>query len=103
MNSELAFQTAFCNEYEDLLHECQDAKEICAQWRAEMNPPFQNAQFNREVSNELLRLQANYAKAYSRLEQHNRECELCQFVNQMSAHRRESSEGLERVAETWIA
>jgi|SRR5450432_3976797 len=103
MTSEISFQTAFCTEYETLLHECTDAKETCSDWRAKMTAPVVVHQINREVANELLRLQANYAKAYSRLEQHNRDCDLCQFVNRMTAYQRECAESLETVEQTWIA
>jgi hypothetical protein len=103
MRSELPFQTAFCTEYEKLLQECQKAKEACAEWRAEMNSPLARNQINFEVAGELLRLQASYAKAYSRLERHNRECDLCQFVTQVSTHQREFSTARERSGETWPA
>jgi hypothetical protein len=88
MNLEVNFQTAFCNEYESLLHECHSAKETCSEWRTKMSVTA-DAHLNREIGSELIRLQANYAKAYARLEQHQRECELCQFVTKMSAHQRE--------------
>ncbi len=103
MNSELSFQTSFCTEYETLLHECQMAKETCGEWRADMNSPFAANQINFEVAGELLRLQANYAKAYSRLERHNRECDLCQFVNRVAAHQRAYATSHQGSEETWHA
>ncbi len=106
MNSERSFQTAFCSEYESLLYECQLAKETCAEWRAQMNSPLSAKNLNREVASELLRLQANYAKAYSLLENHVHECDLCQFVTRMSAASANQvgyDTVPQRVEETWLA
>jgi hypothetical protein len=88
MNSELSYQTSFCNKYDALLHECESAQRIWSEWRDEMNSigPYRA---NKEVSDELLRLQAKFAKAYARLEKHNHECALCQFVARMSEERGE--------------
>jgi hypothetical protein len=39
---------------------------------------------SKEAGDELMRLQADYAKAYSRLEKHKDNCELCRFVSKIS-------------------
>jgi len=38
---------------------------------------------SKEAGDELMRLQADYAKAYSRLEKHKNDCELCHFVSKI--------------------
>lgn len=90
MNSEVSYQTSFCNEYDELLHECENAQRIWAEWREEMNS-IGTHRLNKEVSDELLRLQARFAKAYARLEKHNHECELCQLAAKLSEERGEFS------------
>ena len=100
MNSEFSYQISFCNQYDALLHECENAQRLWSEWREEMNS-VGTCGMNKEGSNELLRLQAKFAKAYARLEKHNHECELCQFVARMSEERAEfacASPGLEQ---TW--
>ncbi len=103
MNSELSFQTAFCTQYESLLHECQLAKETWAEFRDAMNAPTFVSKLNKEAGSELLRLQANYAKAYTRLEQHNNACDLCQFATRMAAHQREYASAPVDSEERWLA
>jgi predicted secreted protein len=80
MNSKLYFQTGFCTEYEALLHRCDDARQSCANWRDQMNAAPAIHSIDKEVADELLRLQARYAKAYARLEEHYKHCTRCQFV-----------------------
>jgi hypothetical protein len=102
MNSEYNFQTGFCSDYETLLHECQNAKEASAEWRAEMNEAPGNV--NRHVAGEMLRLQAGFAKAYARLEQHARDCELCKFVTRMKEQRLGYSDvSSSNIEEAWPA
>jgi hypothetical protein len=102
MNSELSFQTAFCSEYESLLHQSQSAKEASAEWRDEMNAAA-TGQINSDVADEMIRLQANFAKAYSRLEQHNRDCDLCRFVTRITQHQRQFAQAPCVVEQTWPA
>ena len=87
MNSRTNFQTGFCPEYELLLHRCEDSRQACAGWRVEMNSAHSSHPINKEVADELLRLQAKYAKAYARLEGHYKQCDRCQFVGRSSAER----------------
>ncbi len=88
MNSERSYQSSFCNDYDALLHECENAQRIWSEWRDEMNSLGAH-RLNKQVSDELLRLQARFAKAYARLEKHTHECELCQFVARLSEERSE--------------
>jgi len=62
-------KTAVCTEYERLLKESHQAL----------------AEFNEylEWDDELRNRQAKYDKAYRRLRNHARDCELCQFVLRM--------------------
>jgi hypothetical protein len=80
MNKEPSIKTALCGEYQRLLEECQCALEIWNQRRAEIS----HSRFTkREEGDELLRLQANFARAYSVLQHHWQECELCELVSQL--------------------
>ncbi len=88
MHSDATFQTAFCTDYESLLHQCEHARQASAAWRAEMLAAPSPDNINKEVTDELLRLQAKYAKAYAKLQQHNHHCSLCQFVARMSEAQR---------------
>lgn len=83
--------TTFCEKYDLLLHECEEAQRGWSDWRDEMNSTLQLHGYNRKVSDELLRLQAKFAKAYALLEKHNRECELCQFLTELSHQHTEPS------------
>jgi hypothetical protein len=80
MNSELSFKTAVCTEYERLLFVCQKTLEI---WRNRREEVAHSDLHGKEAAAELLRLQADYAKAYSRLEKHEDNCELCRFVSKI--------------------
>lgn len=89
MKSELSFKTAVCSEYERLLKKCQGAFQNWNERRQEICEAHLSG---KEVGNELLRLQADYAKAYSLIRRHIHDCELCQFVSKMGG--RESTGNL---------
>jgi hypothetical protein len=76
MDTELSFKTAVCTESERLRSLSQKALEI---WRNRREEFTRFGLSGKIVADELLRLQANYAKAYSRLEKHGDDCELCLF------------------------
>jgi hypothetical protein len=81
MESELFYKTAFCTEYERLLCVCVQSLDTWKNRREEIA----NSVLRRwEAGDELLRLQADYAKAYSRLEKHIDNCALCHFVSKIS-------------------
>ena len=80
MNAEFSFKTAVCTEYESLLIACQKALET---WRKRREEITRLRSSKREATDELLRVQADYAKAYSRLEEHQDKCELCRFVSEI--------------------
>lgn len=80
MNNQISVETAVCTEHQRLLAECQRALEIWNEPRAEF------CQFRfiaREAGDGLLRLQATYARAYKVLQNHERNCSLCQPASRM--------------------
>jgi hypothetical protein len=80
MSTEVPFKTAVCTDYEKLLVTCKNALD---RWRKRREEVLAAGLSGDKVANELLRLQADYAKAYSRLERHEHECGLCQFVSKI--------------------
>jgi hypothetical protein len=81
MESELFYKTAFCSTYERLLCACAQSLDVWRDLREEIASSGLRSQ---EAGDELIRLQADYAKAYSRLEKHRDNCELCRFVSKIS-------------------
>lgn len=90
MNQELSFKTAICTEYDRLLHECHRALEI---WRRRREEAIEAHLSGKEIGDELQRLQANYAKSYSVLKRHGKECELCRFVSKFGGRERVDEAG----------
>ena len=80
MNNQLSVETAVCTEHQRLSAECQKALEIWNEHRAEF---CQFRFIGREAGDELLRLQAKYARAYTVLQNHEHNCSLCQFASRM--------------------
>jgi hypothetical protein len=81
MEGELSYKTAFCSNYERLLCVCVQSLNT---WRDRREEVANSGLRSKEVGDELMRLQAEYAKAYSRLEKHIDNCELCHFVSKIS-------------------
>lgn len=77
MMEELTIGTAICSEYEDLLKESQRA---LVTWRERSEEVLRFGLEGKKIGNELQKLQAGYATAYHRLEQHGKTCFLCQFT-----------------------
>jgi hypothetical protein len=80
MNGELSVKTAICTYYESLLEKCQTACQIWNEQRAEIR---ESGRSGKKVDDELRRLQANYARAYSVLRNHVHSCETCQWVSRL--------------------
>jgi len=80
MNEGVSFKTAVCSEYERLLAECQRALES---WRNRRDEIARLHLQGKTAGDELLRLQADYAKAHVRLERHEDNCEICRFVSKI--------------------
>ena len=83
-NSDSQVKTSVCDEYEQLLIASQRAMERWRSGSAEITQ-FDAASLDRKsVFDQLLRLQADYARAYERLLKHKNKCHVCQFVSRMS-------------------
>ncbi|HET6932786.1 MAG TPA: hypothetical protein VFI45_20845, partial [Candidatus Acidoferrum sp.] len=81
MESGLFYKTAFCSTYERLLCACVQSLDAWKNLREEI---ANSGLRRKEAGDELIRLQADYARAYSRLEKHKDSCELCRFVSKVS-------------------
>ncbi len=80
MNNQFSVAAADCREHQLLLGESQRALEIWNQQRAE----FCQFRFvQREAGDELLRLQAKFARASNLLQNHERSCSLCQRASRI--------------------
>ncbi len=88
MSTQLSVNTSICSEYQRLLEESQSALEIWNEHRAEF---CQFRFIGREAGDELLRLQAKYARSYIMLQNHERNCSLCQLASRMEAYDSENS------------
>src|SRR5712692_1165655 len=88
MSKQLSVNTSVCSEYQRLLEESQSALEIWNEHRAEF---CQFRFIGREAGDELLRLQAKYARAYTVLQNHERNCSLCQLVSRIEGRDSENS------------
>jgi hypothetical protein len=80
MNKPQCIRTTVCREYQRLLDDCQSALEIWDRYRAEV---CESRLFGKEAGDELLRLQAKYARAYAVLQRHSQDCLLCQVVGRI--------------------
>ena len=81
MESGHFYKTAFCSTYERLLCACAQSLDV---WRDLREEIASSSLTSKEEGDELIRLQADYARAYSRLEKHRDSCELCRFVSKIS-------------------
>ncbi len=88
MSKQLSVKITVCNEYQRLLEECQSALEIWNEHRAENCRSRLNG---KEAGDELLRLQAKYARAYTLLQNHAHNCFRCQLVSRIVGHESEST------------
>ena len=77
MSNQSSPDTAVCEQHQMLLAECQRALETWNEFRAEF---CQFRFFRREAGDELLRLQEKCVRAYSALQNHERNCSLCQLT-----------------------
>ena len=80
MNNQLSVETAICTEHERLHVECQKALEIWNEHRAEI---CRARLIGKEAGDELLRLQAKYARAYTTLQNHTHHCPQCQLASKI--------------------
>jgi hypothetical protein len=87
MNNQLSINTTICSEYQKLLEESQIALEV---WNDHRDEVCNSRLVGREAGDELLRLQANFARAYAVLHRHLLDCPLCQWVSTMEGRRSEN-------------
>ena len=88
MSTQLSINTSICSEYQRLLEESQSALEIWNEHRAEF---YQFRFIGTEAGDELLRLQAKHARAYTVLQNHAHNCSLCQLVSRIEGRDSEHS------------
>jgi hypothetical protein len=88
MSKQLYVNTPVCSEHQRLLEESENALEIWNEHRTEF---CQFRFIKREAGDELLRLQAKYARAYTVLQNHERNCSLCQLATRMEGRDSENS------------
>jgi len=74
---ELTMDAAICLDYEKLL---KDSQRALVNWRERCEEVSRFALQGKSIGDELQKLQADYATAYHRLEQHGKTCILCQFT-----------------------
>ena len=74
---ELTIDVAICSDYERLLKESQRG---LVAWRERSEEVSRFGLKGKRIGDELQKLQADYATAYHRLEQHGKICILCQFT-----------------------
>jgi len=88
MSEQLNLHASICNQYQRLLEESQSALEIWNEHRA----GFCQLRFiGREAGDELLRLQAKYARAYTVMQNHEHNSSLCQLVSRIKGRDSENS------------
>jgi hypothetical protein len=88
MSNQLSVKTAACSEYQRLLEECRSALEI---WNKQRDEIYQSHLSGRNVDNELRRLQAKYARAYTVLQDHAHSCLRCQLVSRIEGRDTENN------------
>jgi hypothetical protein len=83
MGTKFAFKTSVCMEYEGLLLISKTALDNFKKEREELNE-YGCGQNKNEAMKTLIRLRADYQRAYSRLIHHFDVCGLCQHVSKIS-------------------
>jgi hypothetical protein len=92
MSKQLSINVTVCAGYQRLLEECQRALEIWNEQRAKV---CQSRLIGKEAGDELVRLQAKYARAYTVLQNHAHNCPRCQLVSRIEeCHSENSSDAL---------
>ena len=81
MNRRSSVVTTVCEDYQALLEECQHA---LADWNEQRAKLRENGLISKEAGDEVLRLQAKYARAYTVLQNHARLCFRCRLATRMT-------------------
>jgi response regulator of citrate/malate metabolism len=80
MSSQQYVKTGICEKYQTLLEECERA---LASWNERREKVSQSRLVRKDAGDELLRLQANYARAYTMLQNHLHQCTFCELVRRL--------------------
>lgn len=88
MSSAQYVKTGICEKYQTLLEECERALAI---WDERRENAMQSRRVGKDIGDELLRLQAKYARAYTVLQNHSRNCTFCQLVKRLEGREAEDS------------
>jgi hypothetical protein len=80
MNAATAPRVEVCPEYQFLLQQCQQSLAV---WQQRRTFATRSPLAARRAADELQRLQANYNRAYSLLESHERSCSTCQYISKI--------------------
>ncbi len=80
MNHPFSVDFSVCTQQQMLRAECQSALEV---WNGHSAEFSQFRSIGRKAGDELLRLQAKYARAYTVLQNHERNCSLCRLASRM--------------------
>lgn len=81
MTKQLSTGTVVCSNYQKLLEESAAAREA---WRKLRDEICWAQLVGKESGDELLRLQAKYAKAYALLQNHMNVCGRCRLVSKIA-------------------
>jgi hypothetical protein len=88
MNKQLYVKTAVCSEYQRLLEESQRVLKI---WNEQRAKNCQSRLIKKEEGDELLRLEAQFARAYAVLQRHSHGCLICQLVSRIEGSNSENN------------
>jgi hypothetical protein len=88
MNSPQYVKTGICEKYQTLLEECERA---LASWNERRTKITKSRLVAKDAGDELLRLQAKYARAYTLLQNHSHHCTFCQLVKRLEGRKSENS------------
>ena len=81
MPTEVSARSGVCQEYQQLLSNCQRA---LASWQQQSACVSRHIFSRQKAGPELKRRQSEYMRAYASLEQHERDCPHCQFVSKIA-------------------
>jgi hypothetical protein len=99
MNKQLSIKTVVCREYQRLLEESQFALETWNEHRAEN---LRSRVIGKEAGDELLRLQAKFARAFTILQNHVHNCPRCGVVSRIESCNSENSSNTPSDRELYI-
>jgi hypothetical protein len=88
MSSPQYVKTGICEKYQTLLEECERA---LATWHERRTKITESRLIGKDAGDELLRLQAKYARAYTLLQNHSHSCTFCQLVKRLEGRESENS------------